>query len=92
MQGAEKLQFFTAAKFVPASDETAVSHGTHSRRRGIAWQHVASVAIPVCVREMCGCRIGAEGQESLNIRAIIIVIARLCDCGAIENYTTVTEK
>jgi len=65
MQSSEKLQSFTGAKFVPASDEISVSHGSHSRRRGIAWQHVASVMIPVGVREMCGCRIGAVGQESL---------------------------
>jgi len=84
MHTPEKLQLFTGTKFVPASDETSVSHGSHSRRRGIAWQNVASVTQPVGVREMCGCRIGAVGQESLEIRAIIIVVARL-RCGAIKN-------
>jgi len=62
MQSPEKLQIFTGNKFVPASDETSVSHGRHSRGRGIAWQHVASVTIPVGVREMCGCRTGAVRQ------------------------------
>jgi len=41
---------------------------------------------------MRGCRIGAVGKESLEIRAIIIVLARLRDCGAIENDVTLTEE
>jgi len=65
MQSPEKLQLFTSAKFVPASDETLVSLGRNSRGRGITRQHVACVTIPVGVREICGCRIGAVGQESL---------------------------
>jgi len=65
MQSPEKLQHFTGGKYVSASDETSVSRGSHNRGRGIAWQHVASVTIPVCVREICGCCIGAVGQESL---------------------------
>ena len=52
MQSPEKLQFFTGAKFVPASDETLVIRGSHSRGRGIAWHNVASVTIPVGVREI----------------------------------------
>jgi len=41
---------------------------------------------------MCGCRIVAVGQESLQIRAIIVVLAGLRDCGAIENDFTLTEE
>ena len=37
------------------------------------------VEIPVRLREMRGCRIVAMGQKSLEIRAIIIVLARLHD-------------
>jgi len=92
MQTPEKLQHFTSAKFVPTSDESPVTRGSHSRGRGIAWQHVASVAIPVGIREMCGSRIGAVGQESLEIRAIFTMLARLRDCGAIENDVTLTEE
>jgi len=88
----ENLKFFTGAKFVPTSDETSVSHGSYRRGRGIAWQHVASVAIPVGVREMCGCRIGAVAQESLEIRAIFIALARLRNYGSIENDVTLTEE
>ena len=65
MQSPEKLQLFTAAKYVTASDETSVIHGFNSRGSGITWQHVSSVMIPVGVREMFGCRIAAVGQESL---------------------------
>jgi len=65
MQAPEKLQLFTAAKFVPAGDETSVSDGRHGRGRGITWQHVAIVTIPVGVREICGSRICTVGQESL---------------------------
>ena len=86
------LQHFTRAKFVPKSDEIPISCGSHSRGRVIAWQHVASVTIPVDVREICGSRVGAVGQENLEIRAIIIVLARLRDCGAIENDFTLTEE
>jgi len=64
VQTSKKLQIFTGTKFVPASDETSVSHCSYNRRRGIIWLHVASVTIPVGVREMCGCHIGAVGQES----------------------------
>ena len=85
MQKSEKLQHFTGAKFVPTIDESPVSHGSHSRRRGNAWQYVASVKIPGGASEMCGCRIGAVGQESLSMKAIIVVLARFRDCGAIEN-------
>ena len=67
MQTPEKLQHFTSTKFVPTSDEFPISRGCHSRGRGIARQHVASVAIPVGVCEMRGCRIGAVGQDSLAI-------------------------
>jgi len=55
-------------------------------------QHVASVTIRVGVRELCGCRIGAVGQESFKLRAIILVFARLRDSGAIENYVSKTEE
>ena len=89
MQTPEKLQLLTSAKFVPTSDQSSISRGSHSRGRGIAWQHVT---IPVGVRETCGSRIGAVGQESLEIRAIIIVLSRLRDCGAIENIVTLTEE
>jgi len=41
---------------------------------------------------MCGCRIRAVGQESLEIRTIILVLARLRDCGAIEVDVTLTEE
>ena len=92
MQIPEKLQYFTGIKFVPTSDETSVSHGRYSRGRAIAWQHVANVALPVGVRKICGCRIGAVGQESLEVRAIIVVLAQLRDCGAIENDITLPEE
>jgi len=92
MQTPEKLQMFTSAKLVPTSDESPNSCGSHSHGRGIAWQHVASVTIPVGVRKMCGSRFGAVGQVSLEIRSIIIVLARLRDCGAIENDVTLTEE
>jgi len=88
----EELQLFTGTKFVPASFEISVSHGSHSRKRGIAWHHVAGVTIPVGVREMCGSRIGTLGQESLEIRTIIIVLARLRDCCAMENVCKLTEE
>jgi len=91
MKTCEKLQIFTGAKCVPTSDESPVSHGSYSRGHGIAWQHVASVSIPVDVREKFGSRIGAVGQESLNIRSIILVLARLRDRDAIENDVTLTE-
>jgi len=91
MQTPEKLEFFTGSKFVPKSDESSVSHGSYSCGRGIAWYHVAIVTIPAGVRERCGCRIDAISQESLNIRAIIIVLTRLRDCGAIENDGTLTK-
>ena len=92
IQSPEKLQHFTGAKFVPARDESPVSHGGYSRGREITREHDARVAIPVGVGEMCGCLIGVVGQESLEIRAIIIVLARLRDCGAIENNVTLTEE
>ena len=41
---------------------------------------------------MCGFLIGAVGQEGLKVRAKIIVLARLRDCGAIENEGTLTEE
>jgi len=88
----EEQQHFTSAYFVPKSDESPVSRGSHSPGRGIAWQHVASVTIPVGIREMSGSRIGAVCQERLEIRAIIIVLVRLRDCGAIENDITLTEE
>jgi len=72
MQTLENLQIFTGAKFVPASDESSVIRGSNSRSRGIAGQHLASVAITVVVRDMCGCRFGAVSQEGLEIRAIIL--------------------
>jgi len=65
MQTPEKVQLFTAAKFVSASVETSVSHGRNSRGRGITWKLVASVTIPVGVREVCGNCVGTVGQESL---------------------------
>ena len=65
MQSPEKLQPFTGAKFIPASDETLVRNGSHSRRRGLTWLHVARVTIPVAIREMYGSRSGVVGQESL---------------------------
>jgi len=92
MERPEKLQIFNRAKYVPASDESAVSRGIYSRDRVVTGQHVASVTIPVGVREMYGCRIVPVGQKSLEIRAIIIVFARLRDCGAIENDVTLTEE
>jgi len=48
--------------------------------------------IPVGVGEIYGCRIEAVGKESLQIRTIIIVIAGLRYCGAIENDGTLTEE
>ena len=83
---------FTSARFVPTSDESPVIRGSHSRGRGIAGQHVASVNIPGGVREKRGCRIGAVGEENLEIRALIIVLASLRDCGAIESDVTLTEE
>ena len=80
------------AKFIPTSDESPVSFGSHIRGRGNAWQHVASITIPVGVREMCGSLIGVLGQECLEIRAKIIVLVVLRDCGAIENDVTLTEE
>jgi len=79
MQTSENLQLFTAVKFVQASDESPFNRGACSGGRGIARQHAASVTIPAGVREMCGCSIGTMVQESLVIRAIIIVLARLRD-------------
>jgi len=91
MQTPEKLQLFTSSNFVITSDESPVSRGSHSRGRVIAGQYVGSIAIPVCVREMRGCRIGAVGQESLEIRAIILVLARLRLFDAVESDVTLTE-
>ena len=53
--------------------------------------HVACVSISGCVRKKRGCRIGAIGQDSLAIRAIIIVLATLNDFGAIESEVTLAE-
>jgi len=41
---------------------------------------------------MCGSRIGALGQVSVEIRAIIVVLARLRDCGTIENDVILIEE
>jgi len=41
---------------------------------------------------MRGCRIGAVRQASLEIRAIIIVFARLRDCDAIEKNVKLAEQ
>jgi len=41
---------------------------------------------------MCGSRIGALGQVSVEIRAIIVVLARLRDCGTIENDVLLIEE
>ena len=38
------------------------------------------------------CRIGVVGHDSLEIRAIIIVLARLRDRDAIESDVTLTEQ
>ena len=92
LQTPEELDYFTSAKSVPASDESPVSRGSQRLGRGVTRKHVASVTIPVRVREMRGCRIGAVGQESLEIRVIIILIARLRDCDVIESDVTLTEQ
>ena len=41
---------------------------------------------------MRGCRISAVGQESLDIRAIILVLAGLRDCDAVESDAILTEQ
>jgi len=92
VQTTEKLQLFTGNKSFPAIVETSVSPGSHGRTRGFTRYHPAIVTISVRVGEMCGCRIGAVGQESIQIRAIIIVLAGLRDCGAIENDCKLTEE
>jgi len=63
-----------------------------NRHGGVAGLHVARIEIPVRVREMRGCCIVAVGQESLEIRALIIVLARLRDGYDIESDITLTEK
>ena len=48
--------------------------------------------MPIRVREKRGSRIAAVGQESLVIRAIIIVFPRLRYVGAIECDVILTEQ
>ena len=92
MQVAEKLDPFTSAKSVQASDKSHACRSGYSVGLGVTGQHVARVTIPILVREMRGFHTGAVGQESLEIRAIIIVNARLRDCDAIESDVTLTEQ
>jgi len=92
MQTPEELDLLTNAKSFQTSDESMVIRGGQRLGRGVTGQHVASVTIPVCVRVMRGYSIGALCKESLDIRATIIVLARLRDCDTNESDVTLTEK
>ena len=85
MQAPEDLDLLTSAKSIRANDESPVSHGGQLLGREVTSQHVASVTIPVCVREMRGYSNGAIGQDRLEIRPIIMVFFRLRDFYAIQS-------
>ena len=86
------MDLLTSAKFVLASDDSHVRSGGQILGRGFGGLHVASFAVPVRVREMRGCRIVAVVQESLEIRVIIIMLARLCESDTIQGVVTLTEQ
>jgi len=92
MQTPENLDVLSSAKSVPTSDETPVIRDGKRLVRVVTRQHVASVTIPVCVRGKRGSLIGVLVQECLEIRVIIIVLALLHDCDAIERDVILNEQ
>jgi len=86
-----KAGFSTRSKSVPSSDESPVCVGVQIVGRGVVRLHVTSVDIPVRVSETCDCRFCAVGNDSLEIEAIMVMLARLRDVDAIESEVTLTE-
>ena len=84
----EVLDILTRTNFDVASDKFPGLGGAHILVCVVAGLHKRSVR----VRELRGCSIAAVGQGSLEISAIILVLARLSNGDVIDREFTLTEQ